>query len=78
MVSSQRLCLPPKIRPTRANEENSQVVDFSLTDEEMATLDGLTTPEALDAFVALYQKCVNWDTTKDGTLEGVKMEITKD
>ena len=53
-------------------------MDFSLTDDEMATLDALTTPEALDAFVTLYQKCVNRDTSKDGTLEGVKMEITKD
>ena len=59
-------------------EENARVFDFELTEEEMEELDGLTTPEALDAFKALYQKCVNRDTTKDGTMEGVKMNITVD
>ena len=58
--------------------ENSQVFDFALTDDDMAQLDGLTTPEALQAFQELYRKCVNRDTSKDGTLEGVKMSITVD
>jgi hypothetical protein len=26
----------------------------------------------------LYRKCVNRDTSKDGTMEGVKMDITID
>jgi len=58
--------------------ENAQVFDFELTEEQMNTLDSLTTPENIETFVGLYRKCVNRDTTKDGTLDGVKMEITQD
>jgi diketogulonate reductase-like aldo/keto reductase len=58
--------------------ENAQVFDFILSDDEMNTLDNLTTPENVKAFVELYRKCVNRDTSKDGTLEGVKMSITED
>jgi diketogulonate reductase-like aldo/keto reductase len=58
--------------------ENSQVFDFSLPQEDMEELDNLTTPEALDNFLQLYRKCVNRDTSKDGTMEGVKMNITVD
>ena len=58
--------------------ENAQVFDFELTSEEMARLDNLTTPEALETFQQLYRKCVNRDTSKDGTMEGVKMNITID
>lgn len=56
--------------------ENGEVFDFELSGEEMEELDGLTTPETLTAFEGLYRKCVNRDTTKDGTMEGVKMDIT--
>ena len=56
--------------------ENSQVFDFELSSSEIETLDNLTTPEALDTFVGLYRKCVNRDTSKDGTMDGVKMNIT--
>jgi len=38
----------------------------------------LTTPAALETFRDLYRKCVNRDTTKAGTMEGVKMDITID
>jgi diketogulonate reductase-like aldo/keto reductase len=58
--------------------ENAEVFDFELTDDEMKDLDGLTTPEAIETFVGLYRKCVNRDTSKDGTMDGVKMEITID
>eukprot|EP00541_Cyclophora_tenuis_P017558 CAMPEP_0116564676 /NCGR_PEP_ID=MMETSP0397-20121206/13439_1 /TAXON_ID=216820 /ORGANISM="Cyclophora tenuis, Strain ECT3854" /LENGTH=330 /DNA_ID=CAMNT_0004091293 /DNA_START=28 /DNA_END=1020 /DNA_ORIENTATION=- len=58
--------------------ENAQVFDFELSDQDMSTLDALTTNDATDIFVQLYRKCVNRDTSKDGTLEGVKMDITKD
>ena len=58
--------------------ENANVLDFALHEEDMGTLDSLTTPEALETFEALYRKCVNRDTTKDGTMDGVKMEITVD
>ena len=58
--------------------ENAKVFDFSLTDADLKELDGLTTRESIQNFVTLYRKCVNRDTTKDGTLDGVKMHITED
>jgi diketogulonate reductase-like aldo/keto reductase len=58
--------------------ENGQVFDFDLTEQEMAKLDALTTKESISNFVQLYRKCVNRDTSKDGTMEGVKMTITED
>ena len=58
--------------------ENAQVFDFTLSDDDVEKLDNLTTDEAKQTFKNLYQKCVNRDTSKDGTLEGVKMDITVD
>jgi len=58
--------------------ENAQVFDFCLQEEDMEELNKLTTPEALNTFLELYRKCVNRDTSKDGTLDGVKMQITVD
>lgn len=69
--------MPKSVKKERM-VENAQVFDFELTEDEMTELDNLATPEAINAFVALYQKCVNRDTTKDGTMEGVKMDITVD
>ena len=51
--------------------ENVQVFDFELSDGEMEELDALMTKD-------LYQKCFNRDTIKDGSMDGVKMEITTD
>ena len=59
-------------------KENSYVFDFQLSEEDMNRLDSLTTPEAIETFKNLYQKCVNRDTSKDGTLDGVKLDITLD
>ena len=58
--------------------ENANVFDFELTAGEMSELDSLTTPDAIETFFGLYKKCVNRDTSKDGTMDGVKMDITKD
>jgi diketogulonate reductase-like aldo/keto reductase len=58
--------------------ENALVFDFELSDEEMKTLDALTKADSIEAFVELYRKCVNRDTSKNGSLDGVKMEITGD
>ena len=58
--------------------ENARVFDFALDNDDMTLLDGLTTTQAKETYVELYRKCVNRDTTKDGTMEGVKMEITMD
>ena len=69
--------LPKSVKKERMIE-NSQVLDFELSEAEMAELDSLTKPEAFDTFAALYRKCVNRDTTKDGTMDGVKMDITID
>ncbi len=58
--------------------ENAQVFDFELSEEEMATLDALTASDAFETFFGLYKKCVNRDTSKDGSMEGVKTDITID
>lgn len=58
--------------------ENALVFDFELTSDEMKQLDSLTTQENIQKYVDLYRKCVNRDTSKDGSMDGVKMAITED
>ena len=48
--------------------ENLALTDWELGEEHMATLDGLTTPAALETFAALYRKCVTRDTPLDPAL----------
>lgn len=69
--------IPKSVKKERM-EENARVFHFALKEEEMKSLDDLTTPEAIENFKGLYRKCVNRDTSKDGTLDGVKMDITND
>eukprot|EP00956_Cyclotella_meneghiniana_P004209 scaffold5177_cov73-Cyclotella_meneghiniana.AAC.4 len=69
--------IPKSVKLDRM-KENAKVFDFVLTDNEMAQLDSLTTSDALSTFEGLYRKCVNRDTSKDGTMDGVKMDITID
>ena len=69
--------IPKSVKLNRM-KENAEVFDFVLTENEMARLDSLTTSDALSTFQGLYRKCVNRDTSKDGTMDGVKMDITID
>jgi diketogulonate reductase-like aldo/keto reductase len=69
--------MPKSVKKERM-VENAHVFDFELSPLEMERLDHLTTRDSLQAFQALYRKCVNRDTSKDGSMEGVKMDITID
>jgi len=69
--------MPKSVKKERM-VKNGEVFDFELSKEEMEELDGLTSSDAFTTFEALYRKCVNRDTTKDGSMDGVKMDITID
>jgi len=69
--------MPKSVKKERM-VENGEVFDFELSTEEMEELNSLTTSDAFSTFKSLYQKCVNRDTTKDGSMDGVKMDITVD
>ncbi len=60
-VQRKIIVIAKTVRKARM-EENMSLFDFSLTQEEMSSLDALTTPESLDEFKALYLKCVVRDT----------------
>lgn len=69
--------MPKSVKKERMIE-NGNVFDFELSSEEINELDSLTDPKTIEAFEGLYRKCVNRDTSKDGTMDGVKMNITLD
>lgn len=56
--------------------ENAAVFDFALSEENMGALDALTSQDSIDAFAALYRKCVVRDTPLEATGEGVKADVT--
>ena len=68
----------PKSEKEERMIENTTVFDFELTAENMAALDALTSQDSIDAFAALYKKCVVRDTPIEATGEGVKAEVTCD
>lgn len=76
-VQKGLVCIPKSVQEKRMRE-NAAVFDFTLSEEDMTSLDGLTTPENITTFQGLYEKCVNRDTPCAGTMEGVKKEITLD
>eukprot|EP00808_Paulinella_micropora_P017049 g28522.t1 len=55
------VCLTKTVSLPRM-QENAAVFDFSLTSEEMGTLDALTTQERLQEYGPQYRKCVVRDT----------------
>jgi len=67
--------IPKSVKAARMRE-NMQVLDWTLDEGDMTKLDGLTTPAALEAYRALYTKCVVRDTPDAGRTELVRTELT--
>jgi len=65
----------PKTLSKQRMIENLNIFDFTLSDEDIKYLDSLTSPQSLEGFKVLYQKCVIRDTP---LTEGVKSNITVD
>jgi len=64
--------IPKSVKKERM-EENMAVFDWALDSEDVAALDALTTPQNLQAFKALYIKCVTRDTPIEGTPEAAAL-----
>ena len=58
--------------------ENISLFDFDLDEEDLAALDALTSPEALETYRGLYEKCVCRDTPNAEAKVGLKKDITID
>jgi len=57
-------------------QQNLDINGFTISPTDMAILDNLTTPEALEEYRQLYIKCVVRDTPWNGTTTGVKPKVT--
>jgi len=66
----------PKSENRDRMEVNAALFDFVLDDDDLKKLDVLTTEQSLEAFKALYQKCVLRDTPLNGTMQGVRTDFT--
>ena len=76
-VQKGLIYLPKSAKEARMIE-NAAVFDFELTVQNLAALDALTSQDSIDAFAALYRKCVVRDTPLEGTGEGIKADVTSD
>ena len=56
--------------------ENADVNSFVLDDDDMASLDALTTDAALQAYKALYETCVVRDTPLSEDDPAIKRDVT--
>ena len=68
------IAIPKSVKAERM-QENLALFDFELAADEMATLDAMTTPEAIGKFAELYRKCVVRDTPVPP--EHAKTQITE-
>ena len=69
------ICLPPSADYIEAGAWGVGFTGVLFDADDMATLDGMTTPEAIAKFVELYRKCVVRDTPLPP--DGIKMVITE-
>jgi len=68
--------IPKSVKRERM-EENGRVLDFALEEGDVARLDALTTPDAIQAFRELYLRCVLRDTPLAGTPDGLALLRTR-